>query len=98
MARSGSPHSVVTPAQSRQRMYGPVELNLELTPRARVDVIGVHHRAGERAACLSAFPKALACSFHPTAGHLEPGLAARLPRCDGLTRPYLQRIATVCPP
>ena len=59
-------------------MHAPVELNLELRPHARVDVIDVHHRAGERAACLSAFPKALYCSFHTTAGYLEPGLAATM--------------------
>jgi len=78
-------------------MHAPVELNLELTPHARVDVIDVHHRAGERVACLSAFPKALYCSFHTTAGYLEPGLAARLTRSDVRIKPYLQIFRTLFP-
>ena len=62
-----------------------------------MDVIDVNHRAGERAGWLSAFPKALYCSFHTTAGYLEPGLAARLTRSDVRIKPYLQIFRTLFP-
>jgi thiamine phosphate synthase YjbQ (UPF0047 family) len=68
-----------------------------LTPRARVDIIDVNPRAGERAGWLSAFPKALYCSFHTTAGYLEAGLAARLTRSDVRIKPYLQIFRTLFP-
>jgi thiamine phosphate synthase YjbQ (UPF0047 family) len=59
----------------------PVEVTLELTPRARFDIIDVRERL--RAAhgdLLDAYPRHLYHSFHTTAGYLEQSLAARLTR------------------
>jgi thiamine phosphate synthase YjbQ (UPF0047 family) len=57
----------------------PLELNLELTPRARVDVIDVRRVVTSRFGdALDSYPRALCCSFHTTAGYLDQALAARL--------------------
>ena len=57
----------------------PLEFALELTPRARVDVIDVRGEVSSRYGDgLSAYPRALCCSFHTTAGYLDRSVAARL--------------------
>ena len=59
----------------------PVEVTLELTPRARFDIIDVRERL--RAAhgdLLDVYPHHLYHSFHTTAGYLEQSLATRLTR------------------
>jgi hypothetical protein len=68
----------------------PIEFTLELVPRARFDVIDVTVEAGadwrER---LRAFPRALYCSYHTTAGYIEESLAARLRHSRELVGRYL---------
>jgi thiamine phosphate synthase YjbQ (UPF0047 family) len=77
---------------------GPLELTLELTPRARVDVIDVRRALTARFGnALDAYPRALCCSFHTTAGYLDPGVASRLgPGRDGVMR-YIECFRTMFP-
>ena len=79
-------------------MPGPLELTLELTPRARVDVIDVRkalsHRFGN---VLDAYPRALCCSFHTTAGYLDPGVATRLHQSQEGVMPYIEVFRTMFP-
>jgi len=74
----------------------PVEFDLELTPRARVDVIDVRrlvsHRFGDS---LDAYPKALCCSLHTTAGYLDQGLATRLSHSRGGVMSYINVFRTM---
>ena len=76
----------------------PVEFTLELTPRARVDVIDVRRlvteRYGDR---LDAYPRALCCSFHTTAGYLDPGVASRLHQSSAGVMPYIDLFRTMFP-
>ncbi len=76
----------------------PVELTLELTPRARVDVIdvlgAVRARYGE---ALDGYPRALCCSFHTTAGYLDQGLASRLNHGRNGIMPYINLFRTMFP-
>jgi thiamine phosphate synthase YjbQ (UPF0047 family) len=76
----------------------PSEVTLEISPSARVDIIDIRrllsalHGDG-----LNAFPRALYCSFHTTAGFLEQGLATRLAAGgQGLAR-YLHVFQTIFP-
>lgn len=56
----------------------PLDLTLELAPKARFDVVDLRsHFAAEHAA-LRAFPRCLYWSSHTTAGFLDRSLAARL--------------------
>jgi thiamine phosphate synthase YjbQ (UPF0047 family) len=57
----------------------PIQLTLELTPKARFDVIDVtQHIREELGDFLSRYGKTLYCSHHTTAGFLEQSLCARL--------------------
>jgi thiamine phosphate synthase YjbQ (UPF0047 family) len=74
----------------------PVELTLSLQPRARFDAIDVRERASTlHGDVLDAYPRALYCSFHTTAGYLDQGLAARLKR-QGL-RGYIEAFRALFP-
>src|SRR3954465_11784544 len=76
----------------------PVEVTLELTPRARFDIIDVRERL--RAAhgdLLDVYPNHLYHSFHTTAGYLEQSLAARLTREKATVAPYLEVFRTMFP-
>src|SRR5688572_10578648 len=56
----------------------PLDLTLELAPKARFDVVDLRsHFAAEHEA-LGAYPRCLYWSFHTTAGFLDRSLAARL--------------------
>jgi thiamine phosphate synthase YjbQ (UPF0047 family) len=75
----------------------PSEVTLELTPRARLDVIDVRDRVSRiDAGVLRAYPRALYCSFHTTAGYLEQSLALRLDRRRGVTH-YIDLFRTLFP-
>jgi thiamine phosphate synthase YjbQ (UPF0047 family) len=56
----------------------PLDLTLELAPKARFDVVDLrsHFRAEHEA--IGAYPRCLYWSFHTTAGFLDRSLAARL--------------------
>ena len=76
----------------------PVEFTLELTPRARVDVIDVRRVVTARyGPALDPFPRALCCSFHTTAGYLDPGVATRLNQRRAGVMPYLDVFRTMFP-
>jgi thiamine phosphate synthase YjbQ (UPF0047 family) len=76
----------------------PVELPLELTPRARIDVIDVRREVQSRyGEALARFPRALCCSFHTTAGFLDQALAARLHQSRGGIRGYIDVFRTMFP-
>lgn len=56
----------------------PLDLTLELAPRARFDVVDLRTRFADELAPLSAYPNSLYWSSHTTAGFLDRSLAARL--------------------
>ena len=80
-------------------MSSPVEFTLELTPRARVDVIDVRRAISARFGdALDAYPRALCCSFHTTAGYLDRGVAARLKKRNSSdVMPYIDVFRTMFP-
>ncbi len=76
----------------------PVEFSLELTPRARVDVIDVRREVFSRYGdALSPYPRALCCSFHTTAGYLDQSVAARLNQNPDGVMPYIDVFRTMFP-
>ncbi len=79
-------------------MAQPLELTIELQPKARFDAIDVRARIVELYGdVLSSFRRTLFTSHHTTAGYLEQGLAARLTqRNDGVTN-YVEAFRTVFP-
>jgi thiamine phosphate synthase YjbQ (UPF0047 family) len=56
----------------------PLDLTLELAPKARFDVIDLRSRFADEHAAVGAYPRCLYWSFHTTAGFLDRSLAARL--------------------
>ncbi len=76
----------------------PTEFTLELTPRARVDVIDVRRViAAQFGDALEDYPRALCCSFHTTAGYLDRGVAARLKHNESDVMPYIDVFRTMFP-
>ena len=76
----------------------PVEVTLELTPRARFDIIDVRERLrGTHGGILDGYPRHLYHSFHTTAGYLEQSLAARLRRERSTVAPYVEVFRTMFP-
>ncbi|MBZ0111007.1 MAG: hypothetical protein K8J08_00965 [Thermoanaerobaculia bacterium] len=77
----------------------PTELTLDLTPRARYDVIDVTSRiAAEHGDWLASYPRALYCSYHTTAGYLEQSLCARLQYSRQYLDPFLAMFRGLFPP
>ena len=56
----------------------PLDLTLELAPRARVDVVDFRSQFAEEHAAISAFRRCVYWSFHTTAGFLDRSLSSRL--------------------
>ena len=76
----------------------PVEVTLELTPRARFDIIDVRERLrGTHGGLLDVYPRHLYHSFHTTAGYLEQSLATRLRRERATVAPYVEVFRTMFP-
>jgi thiamine phosphate synthase YjbQ (UPF0047 family) len=76
----------------------PVEFSLELTPRARVDVIDVRGEVSSRYGnALEHYPRALCCSFHTTAGYLDQSVAARLNQSPAGVMTYIDVFRTMFP-
>src|SRR5512147_518679 len=73
----------------------PLDLTLELAPRARFDVVDLrtHFKAEHQA--LAAFPQCLYWSSHTTAGFLDRSLVARL-RAQHVPA-YLEAFRTIFP-
>jgi hypothetical protein len=63
-----------------------------------VDVIDVRRRlAVTYGDALDAYPRALCCSFHTTAGYLDPGVASRLHQSRAGVMPYIDLFRTMFP-
>jgi thiamine phosphate synthase YjbQ (UPF0047 family) len=76
----------------------PVEVTLELTPRARFDIINVRERLrAEHGDLLDVYPNHLYHSFHTTAGYLEQSLATRLTRDRETVAPYVEAFRAMFP-
>ncbi len=76
----------------------PLEFTLELTPRARVDVIDVRGEVSARHGdALDAYARALCCSFHTTAGYLDQAVATRLNQSQAGVMPYIDVFRTMFP-
>jgi len=56
----------------------PLDLTLELAPKARFDVVDLRSHFAEEHRAIGAFPQCLYWSCHTTAGFLDRSLAARL--------------------
>jgi thiamine phosphate synthase YjbQ (UPF0047 family) len=76
----------------------PLELTLEVNPRARVDLIDVRARATElHGSALEDYSHCLYVSAHTTAGYLPQPLAARLARRDDGMTSYLELFRSMFP-
>lgn len=76
----------------------PIELALNITPRARLDVVDVRSRTTEvHGEALRGFRRHFYASEHSTAGFLSQSLAARLHARFGGIGPYLDVFRTVFP-
>lgn len=76
----------------------PFELALELTPRARLDVIDVRARAADVSGhAFDGYARCLYASRHTTAGFLPQNLASRLTSRPDAIGPYLDVVRTVFP-
>jgi len=76
----------------------PLELPVELTPKARVDVFDVRRVVSARYGdALDRYPRALCCSFHTTAGYLDQSVAARLNQGPDGVMPYIDVFKTMFP-
>src|SRR6476619_151344 len=76
----------------------PVEVTLELTPRARFDIIDVRARLrAVHGGLLDDYSHHLYHSFHTTAGYLEQSLASRLTRETDTVAPYVEVFRAMCP-
>jgi thiamine phosphate synthase YjbQ (UPF0047 family) len=76
----------------------PLELALNITPRARLDVVDVRARTAEvHGEALQGFRRHFYASEHSTAGFLSQSLAARLTARFGGIEPYLDVFRTVFP-
>ena len=76
----------------------PCEITLEISPRARVDLVDVRHRvSATHGNLLRSFPRTLYASFHTTAGYLEQSLATRLNKRRNGLAPYLTFFRNVFP-
>ncbi len=56
----------------------PLDLTLELAPKARFDVVDLRSHFADEHAAIGSYPRCLYWSFHTTAGFLDRSLAARL--------------------
>jgi thiamine phosphate synthase YjbQ (UPF0047 family) len=76
----------------------PAEVNLEVSPRARFDVIDVNERIAENHGdLLQRYPRALYFSYHTTAGYLEQSMAARLNHSREGVEPFIEVFKTLFP-
>jgi thiamine phosphate synthase YjbQ (UPF0047 family) len=76
----------------------PAEVTLQVSPRARFDVIDVNERIAEQHGdLLRQYPRALYFSYHTTAGYLEQSLAARLNHSREGVEPFIEVFKTLFP-
>ncbi|NKB69243.1 MAG: hypothetical protein GKR89_19410 [Candidatus Latescibacteria bacterium] len=76
----------------------PVEINLDITPRSRFEIIDINARLRrERDDDLGAYRKALYCSWHTTAGYLEQGVCARMGHSRKQLDPFFRLLQRIFP-
>ena len=76
----------------------PVEVELQIRPSARVDLVDVRKRISEtHGSILEPFRQALYCSFHTTAGYLDQSLATRLNKKQNGLAGYLTFFRNIFP-
>jgi len=76
----------------------PAEVTLEVSPRARFDVIDVNERIAENHGdLLQRYPRALYFSYHTTAGYLEQSMAARLNHSREGVEPFIEVFKALFP-
>ncbi len=73
----------------------PLDLSVELAPTSRFDVVDLRSRFPEEHRALERYPRTLYCSFHTTAGFLDPRLTARLSGRD--LAAYIDALRTLFP-
>jgi len=73
----------------------PLDLTLELAPRARFEVVDLRSRFTAEHEAVSAFPHCLYWSFHTTAGFLDRSVAARVSPQTVST--YVEALRTLFP-
>lgn len=76
----------------------PVEINLDIRPSRRFEIIDVaaliRDQVGDE---LRPFRKAAYCSFHTTAGYLEQGVCARLGHSRKQLDPFIRAVQKIFP-
>ena len=76
---------------------GPLDLTLELAPRARFDVVELRSRlSSEHRDALAPYPSCLYWSAHTTAGFLDRSLITRLGAADACRR-YVDALRRIFP-
>jgi thiamine phosphate synthase YjbQ (UPF0047 family) len=82
----------------RYMARSPVEIALEISPRARIDLVDILGRVSAiHGDVLDPFPRTLYSSFHTTAGYLEQSLATRLSQKRNGLDHYLSFFRNVFP-
>ncbi len=77
----------------------PTQIDLEILPRARFDVIDVTKRIAEdHGDLLRIYRKSLYCSFHTTAGYLEESLCENFRHSPEHVSPFLRTFQELFPP
>lgn len=76
----------------------PVEVNLDITPQKRFEIIDVARMVREEVGDVTAgFRKSVYCSLHTTAGYLEQGVCARLGHSSKQLDPFIRAIQKIFP-
>ena len=76
----------------------PVEVNLDITPQKRFEIIDVARMVKEEVGDVTAgFRKSVYCSLHTTAGYLEQGVCARLGHSSKQLDPFIRAIQKIFP-
>lgn len=79
-------------------MTTPIEINLDVTPTSRFQLIDVATQVRKEAdASLDSFRRAVYCSFHTTAGYLEQGFCARLGHSRKQLDPFFRILQCIFP-
>ena len=77
----------------------PVEVNLDISPQKRFEIIDVAQMVREEEGDVFArFRKSVFCSLHTTAGYLEQGASARLGHSRVQLDPFIRAIQKIFPP
>lgn len=79
-------------------MPQPLEINLDITPTSRFQLIDVAERVREETDdALAPYRRALYCSHHTTAGYLEQGTSARLGHSPQALDPFFRIFQSMFP-